>query len=387
MCDLNEIVEQHKKEFGVEPERVISIPRPTVLLGNFASAYGGRSLMCTTSDGLILSFSRRPDNMVRVVNYIKQDKKRFSVSSLKYRREDKWANGVKAMLLEMNREHFQLQGMNISLMGIVASSEGSTLSSSVFIGTALGFSSLYGYSISNEKIFEMALKASTFSEETETYSGDIWTLLYAKEGYVHLYDQVTKTAEYIQYESNDGISHTLLNSSLPYSVLTPEKREFLTLAKNVVKAVSSRLLRGVSFTTLNEKTIKGYITAFSDSEKRMAQYLVIENYYTLKASEAIKNKDWKNFGNILSSVQKALVSNVEYSSPELDWIFRRSSETADVYGMTLVGLGISGTFLCIFNSSLDQKEHSARIDEYERIFGFRLKWAKFVPTGITTILM
>ena len=114
---MGDQVENHKKEFGEVPVLSFEVPQPTVLIGQFSDLIGSRSLLCLTSQGLYMSFSPRSDNVIRVVNTVRQDKKKFTYPNIKYRREDRWANAVKAVLYELAKENITIGGYNILISG------------------------------------------------------------------------------------------------------------------------------------------------------------------------------------------------------------------------------------------------------------------------------
>ena len=74
----------------------MEVPQVTTLLGAFAEYCSGYALMSTNDHGLRVALTRRDDNTVRVFNATKGERKKFQLSALKERKEDKWAQIVKA---------------------------------------------------------------------------------------------------------------------------------------------------------------------------------------------------------------------------------------------------------------------------------------------------
>ena len=128
-------VENHKKEFGEAPVLSFEVPQPTVLIGQFSDLIESRSLLCLTDQGLSMSFSPRSDNVIRIVNTVRQDKKKFTYPNIKYRREDRWANAVKAVMYELAKDNIKIGGYNILISVRGAGADSWSLTSSLYFGT------------------------------------------------------------------------------------------------------------------------------------------------------------------------------------------------------------------------------------------------------------
>jgi galactokinase len=64
--------------------------------------------------------------------------------------------------------------------------------------------------------------------------------------------------------------------------------------------------------------------------------------------------------------------------PEIDWLTKRALEINGCLGATMVTTGSSGTiFVLLSRESLDL--YTARMEEYEHIFGFRPTWIPYQP--------
>jgi galactokinase len=67
---------------------------------------------------------------------------------------------------------------------------------------------------------------------------------------------------------------------------------------------------------------------------------------------------------------ESLRDNFEVSCPEIDWLVKRAQEIDGVYGSKITGTGFGGCTLTLLKkSAFDQ--YKERLEEYERIFGFK----------------
>ena len=376
---MGDQVENHKKEFGEAPVLSFEVPQPTVLIGQFSDLIGSRSLLCLTSQGLYMSFSPRSDNVIRVVNTVRQDKKKFTYPNIKYRREDRWANAVKAVLYELAKENITIGGYNILISGRGAGADSWSLTSSLYFGTLYGISKLENLNLTKEKILEISKKANSFSPSHQARLRDLWILINAKPERVYLWSERKEEGEEILYEGNEQKSF-IVSSSLPFSVLTPEEDEFRMEAKEVLTSLENKSISLSDIRKLTEKEARTMTSRYPDRERRCLTHLVIENECCNKAKEAIEKRDLISFGKTLFSLQRSIVENAELSSPELDWIWRRGQECDGVLGLCLIGLGIAGSFLAVVDGRASNL-YAQKEEEYERIFGFRSTIRPFIPLG------
>ena len=372
-------VENHKKEFGEAPVLSFEVPQPTVLIGQFSDLIESRSLLCLTDQGLSMSFSPRSDNVIRIVNTVRQDKKKFTYPNIKFRREDRWANAVKAVLYELAKENIKIGGYNILISGRGAGADSWSLTSSLYIGTLYGISKLENLNLSKEKIFELSKKANSFSPSNQARLRDLWILINARLGKIYLWSEKKEEGEEIVYEGN-GQKSFIVSSALPFSVLTPEEDEFRIEAKEVLASMESKSVNLSDIRRLTEKEARTMASRYPDRERRCLTHLVVENECCQKAREAIEKKDLPSFGKVLFSLQRSIVENAELSSPELDWIWRRGQECDGVLGLGLIGLGIAGSFLAVVDGRASNL-YARKEEEYERIFGFRSTIRPFIPLG------
>ena len=381
---MNEPALAHKKEFDVLPETVVSVPQPATLVGCFSECIKGWSLICNTADGITLTLSRRSDNTVRVVNTAKQDKKKFLTTSIRYRREDKWANAVKGVYLAYEKQGVRAPGINILLTGKGCATCGDGLFSQIYVGMTVALSSLLGLGYTKDVIFETAVRASSFSSSDTVRLRDLWVLTYGEEGKVYLYDEKTAKTRSAPYAFSPERSY-IFDSSIPYSVLTPEYDEFRSALPDLVSAVKTKLPRGTEFRNLTEKDVRYYASSLTDYEKRCLVFLLLSSEYAKKAFECIEKSEGTALGRILSLAQRSVVMNAELTSPELDWIFRRSRESKTVIGMVSISLSQAGSFLCVVDEHGTFPDNQ-KVEEYERIFGFHPKRLSFIPHSSSEVI-
>ncbi len=376
---LNEPALAHKNEFGENAEMSVSVSQPTTILGIFSEYIKGWSLVCNTDEGITITISRRIDNLVRVVNLTKQDKKKFTISSIKYRREDKWANAVKAVFSELLRSGVKTNGFNILISGKGCTVSASSLFGEICVGLITAFNKFLNLGWDKTRIISIALSSASFSPEITLRYRDIWLLVNAERGKVYLFDEKKMEMKGFEY-SFTGAKSYVFDSSLPYSVLTPEYDEFKLSIPRFTRNILSLSKANGDLRNLSEREIRYYTSSLSESERRGLMFLTCTSENARLAFESITKHDEATFSRMLSSSQRSLMTNADLTSPEIDWIFRRSKENSSVLGLSSIDNGSAGSFLCVVDEEYEFPNNQ-RSEEYERIFGFHPKSIPFYPSS------
>lgn len=362
---------------------VVHVPRVIKIIGGFSYLINGWSLLCTIEDNLVISLSKRDDNVIKIINSDKQDKKKFVLSSIKFRKEDKWANAIKAVFSTLTKNGYKLTGVEISISGRDLSTTPFSLTSSLFVGIISGINKLFNLNFDKEKIFTLSLSSNSFSPYYQALYDDVWALMYAEDGFVYLIDEKNHTIEKTKYNIQNK-NTLILDSGLPFSVLSPILDEFKEEVTINVKKIETSLSRDKEIRGLNEKELRSNSPFLLDRERRAIFHLIQASENAKKAFCAIENGDGISLGKILDATERSIYLNAELSSPELDWIFRRCQESNNAGGICSLGSDNACSFLCLVDEE-DSFPNNQKVEEYERIFGFHPEKRSFYPYHSTSL--
>ena len=101
------------KEYNCKPQAVNSSPGVLHLLGEHAEFARGHVLSIALPLSATVAVARRADSSIRMFTGLYDERKRCSVSNLKFKREDRWANLLKAVLAGLDTMGCSLTGLNI----------------------------------------------------------------------------------------------------------------------------------------------------------------------------------------------------------------------------------------------------------------------------------
>lgn len=356
------------------PEITVRVPGVSRFLGPMADYSRGFSLCAADSRQLVFCMSLRCDSQIKVYNSLVNDRKHFTANSLKFRREDRWANYIKGVLTQLASEGHTIPGMNITLGGNLLGGNNNIICSSVVIATCLSMEKLYGIKLEEGVLSRMIVKAClNFSGENCCISV-VRTMLSAEEGKLVFFDN--KAGQQIIDNPFDKSGYTLLyiETGVPTNVMRDELESKHTALKNLCDSYYP----GLSFSILSnlpDSEVRERISKYSEEEKRMILYLV-EDY---KSANLSSFSDI-SIGKALSRTGKAQRNTMELSFPELDWIIKRATENTGCMGCSYVATGGNGVVGVVINrNSVDS--FLSKLEDYEHIFGFKLKVYDFKPYG------
>jgi len=88
------------------------------------------------------------------------------------------------------------------------------------------------------------------------------------------------------------------------------------------------------------------------------------------SEDLLQRKDLAGFAKMIFHSHESLRDLYEVSCPEVDWLVKRAQELEGVAGARMTGQGFGGCTYAIIRNDLVE-EYKKRLEEYERIFGFR----------------
>lgn len=366
---MDSVIAKHLDEYSQKPLIVVEVPGVSVLFGEFADYCSGYSVCMANDMKLLVAVSRREDGSVKVSNSYSGDHKRFSLSGLKFRKEDRWGNYVKGVLLNILNSNLQISGLNISLSGSLLACDPETVSSAVGVGVALAINSLFDLKMTNNQIIRHVYLSNTvFCQEGCKYM-TILTMMEAQENMAMLFDNQQVMFRLTPLRNNDPETRFLVfESRIPPLAMREEKlvmnvsmrRAFAALREHYPKSC----LRDVPEQDLSERVIK-----IDEEARQICSYVIEESKTAFQAFKALEIGDLVTLGKLMGKAQKGLRDKLDLTCPEVDWLVKRANEIPGCMGACMIPTGLSGSILMLMQNSAVELFASKLID-YEHIFGF-----------------
>lgn len=366
------------------PQVVVRVPGVTTILGEFAFHSQGKVLCCANDQELIVNLFESPDNQIHVFNSYTGDKKHFSPISLKYRKEDKWANYVKGILQQMAESEIKVSPFGLRLEGSILKNDGATLAAAVSIGVFMALKKLIGFEMSDRDIaFKCYSNCTGFCGELTKFS-TILTMLAAEKGRYVLFD-----IDSLKYEMMDDpfdrerCSLLLVDCRIPPTAMREEinhKHIQVRDSFSKLRAIYNRSLKELPINDLKDRTIP------LDEESRKICAAVLEDRLAANSMQKLfPAKDHAQIGRSLTKVGKLIRDDLELSCPEIDWLIKRALEVPGCYGASLAFNG-DNIYIALLMGEAARSLYDVKLEDYERIFGFKARMKDLEPFGNWEIL-
>jgi galactokinase len=133
----------HKLEYEVLPEVVAKAPGRIHFAGEHSWFYKDKTISMAINLLVHVGVSKRDDGVVKIYFHQLDDRKKSNLSSIKYKKEDKWANPIKSVLYGFTSGGYTLSGMDITVYSDIMPSAGFGITSAMKAATAIAVRKLY----------------------------------------------------------------------------------------------------------------------------------------------------------------------------------------------------------------------------------------------------
>lgn len=382
---MKEVIETHLREYGKKPDILVSTPGRFHLIGEHSWFCKDKTLSMAVNLPIYVAITVRDDAMVRF-NFIQMnERKRCNLSNLKFRKEDRWANSIKAMIYGFTSGGFSMPGMDITIWSEILPSAGFGITTAMKVGTAFGIKSLCG--CSEVQMLQAIERGNKLFLGAVNYVADIFAAMYAQPNSCILTDHATNTYDILPFQF-ENISILLTDARVPRisvwneaTLMEPENVLLLGELKERKSHVYGGWQYEESSTEINE-----VLSVVDEDMGRRLKCIMLEHKYVISAVDALQKQDFASFCKTVSRSQDIMRDLYLISCPEIDWLVKRVQD----FDMTSVrnpngcsritGKGFGRCTYTILQTK-DAELYKQKLVEYERIFGFDPSCYDVRPAG------
>ena len=365
---MKDIVAVHLAEYEAPPACVASAPATVKLLGEHTASNDGIVLAAAISFEMKVAVSLRKDSSMRFFAADLGERKRASSSTLKYKREDRWANHVKSVYDYLSKLYdFQGKGINVTIGGNVPQGLRLGISAAINMASALALKTLFSLSIKNEELAELACKAQSAFMEQPVPIYDYLSCIGPGVRSLSIIDLRIPRRRAVQF-LDESWNLVLTDSRVPRMSAEAELKQRSEDCRKCLQYLAPRggkTLRDVRMSDLDD-----LMGVLPESVRRRCIHIVEETARVLEAEDALSRQDALAFGRIVNKSHASLRNHYEISCPEVDWLVKRSLEIDGVLCSRMTGPGFGGCVVSVMKADA-REEYMKRLEEYERIFGFK----------------
>ena len=384
---MENIISHHKKEYEESPLVIVEVPGTCTLLGSYADACKGWSILGTDVATLFVGISKRDDQLVRLANGTLNDRKRFSLSNIKFRKEDRWGNYIKGVIGILANEGVVFPGMNVTVEGPLLLSDNQMVSSAIALGVCMALNTLMDLEMSISTMIRIIYQANTSFNNELCKISDLLAMLNGQQGKVLFFDLQHLTFQELDFPFTDQ-SEEYVALIIDSKISPNAMREEIAAKRRAIESAFIKLRElkpGGFIRDFPEGDLSARIVPLDEEGRHICEYILMESRLTFDAASLMNHKDATMFGKIMVRVQTGLRDLLEVSCPEVDWLTKRSSEISGSLGAVLVSNGFSGNVMVLLSKQA-VPSYIDRLEEYEHIFGFHPQWYIYEGGGSARVV-
>ena len=319
------------------------------MIGEHTDYNGGHVFPCALTIGTYAAVKKRTDRKLRFysMNFEKMGVVESSLDDLTPSDAAGWTNYPKGVMWAFAERGMKMDcGLDIVLNGNIPNGSGLSSSASLEVLTGFYLRDLFGFDVTN---VDLAL-IGQYSENN--FNGmncgimDQFASAMGKKDNTIFLDTADLSYQYAPLVldgakiivTNSNVKHSLVNSA--YNERRSECERALEELKTVVD------IKGLG--DLSEEQFEADKDAIKDDiRKKRAKHAVYENQRTIRAVEALKNNNLKEFGELMNASHVSLRDDYEVSCDEIDVLVEEAWKVDGVIGSRITGGGFGGCTVSI----------------------------------------
>lgn len=319
------------------------------MIGEHTDYNGGHVFPCALTIGTYAAVKKRTDRKLRFysMNFDSMGVIESSLDDLTPSDAAGWTNYPKGVMWAFAERGMKMDcGLDIVLNGNIPNGSGLSSSASLEVLTGFYLRDLFGFDVAN---VDLAL-IGQYSENN--FNGmncgimDQFASAMGKKDNAIFLDTADLSYQYAPLVldgakiivTNSKVKHSLVNSA--YNERRSECEKALEELKTVVD------IKGLG--DLSEKQFEANKGAIKDEiRKKRAKHAVYENQRTIRAVEALKNNNLKEFGELMNASHVSLRDDYEVSCDEIDVLVEEAWKVDGVIGSRITGGGFGGCTVSI----------------------------------------
>jgi galactokinase len=381
---MKQVIDAHFEEYETQPDIIVSAPARVHLIGEHTWYFKDKTVSMAVNLPVYVAASVRNDSSLRFHFTQQKERKRGNLSTLKFRKEDRWANALKAVMYGFQSCGFDCKGLNITVFSEILPSAGFGITTAMKVATALALRALFNKEMTDVQMIQAVERGNTYFLNTGHYLADINTALYSEENTFLLTDHQKSTKTFLPFNFPE-YSIVLTDARVPRisvwdeeTIRTPENFLLMAELKNQKN--------GYWVYEESSVEINDILSCVNEDTRRRLICIMKEHKNVMDAADSLKNGNFNGFARAVNKSHEFMRDLYTISCPEIDWLVKRVLE----FDMTssrnptacsrITGKGFGRcSYTMIKNTDVD--EYFKKITEYERIFGFHPACYIVKPSG------
>ena len=319
----------YKEKFGKEPGLVASAPGRVNLIGEHTDYNGGFVLPCAIDRRIAVAVGAGEGALYSAD---------FDQTRQIDDEDSSWADYPRGVAWAIGEAGHEIGGFRAAFAGDVPLGSGLSSSAAIEAATALALDAFFGLGVGRTDLALACQQAENDYVGVGTGIMDQYASLLCEAGAALLVDCRSLDAESVPLDLQAaGLALVVCDTRV--------ERGLADTGYNDRRATCERAASMLGVEELRDAT-EGDLDLLSGAELKRARHVISENARVLEAVEALRDRDFEEFGRLMFASHASLRDDYEVSTPELD-TFVRAAQQHGARGARLTGAGFGGCAIAL----------------------------------------
>lgn len=369
----------HKSEYGQFPDVVVCTPGRFHLIGEHSWFFRDKTLSMGVNLPVYVAVSFRDDAAFHFYFPQLKDRKKISMLGMKYRKEDRWANSIKAMIYGFTSGGFEIKGMNFTIYSDILPSAGFGINTAMKVGSAYAINELQKLNCDEPQILQAMARGNLRFLNSNHYLSDILAAIHSDKKSLVLTDHATKSCQLLPFDYPEK-KIILVDTKVPRVNIWNEeiiREPESALLLGELKDRKSYVRGGWRYEE-NPHEVNLVLSIAPEMIHKKLNSIIKEHQFVLDAWDGLDKGSFGKFARAVNHSHENMRDEYEISCPEIDWVLKRLSEinpnnddSRNPFNCgRITGKGFGRCLYAILDEK-DVPEFNNKLSEFTKIFGFR----------------
>lgn len=349
------VLQKFEELFGnAKDVKVYFAPGRVNMIGEHTDYNGGHVFPCALTIGTYMAVKKREDRRLRFysLNFDQLGVLESSIDGMKPEKAAEWTNYPKGVMWAFEGRGFSMDcGLDMVVYGNIPAGSGLSSSASLEVVTGYMLKDLYGFDVTNVDIALIGQYSENNFNGMNCGIMDQFASAMGKKDNAIFLNTADLSYEYAPLVL-DGAKILITNSNVKHKLVDSKYNERRSECETALKELQEVVgINGLG--DLTEEQFETYKSAIKDEIRRKrAKHAVYENQRTIRAVEALKNKDIELFGKLMNASHVSLRDDYEVSCEEVDVLAQEAWKIPGVIGSRITGGGFGGCTVSIVKDEI-----------------------------------
>ena len=383
MQDLNKLWKVFKEKFtdtGLA-KGAFSAPGRVNLIGEHTDYNEGFVLPVAIDKKIIMLGQLREDRLVQVFDLVYKTKIKFSLDSLTPLKKESWANYLMGVMDEIQKAGYPLQGVNLVFTSNIPQRAGLSSSAALEVVTALTMAKLNSLEIKPLEMAHLCRRAENNFVGVACGIMDQYVSCLGQKNYALFIDCRSNDYELIPLK-DPNYQIIICNSKVQRGLVDSEynkRKEECKIATEFFKHKLNREIRALRDIAIDE--YEKYQAQLPEIIARRARHIISENYRVQVGVQALRERNFSAFGQLMIESHRSLKNDYEVSCAELDLLVDLALKQEGVLGARMTGAGFGGCTVNLLKRDYVDFFKEKIKKEYKKITGINPDVYLTAPSG------